>query len=605
MAEDLFRIKGVYKSLDEADLLSRFFEAGFALFCIFTSDGTFIRVNKLWEEVLGYQPEELIGKSVADFIYKKDAEATRKAISEVSGNKQATDVVNRFRCRDGGYQYLQWQLIRFEDLIYACAQDVTPSADKDISTMQAKIDRLESMLDSIPEAVFYKDLNGVYLGCNPQCAEILGMANDGIIGKTDFDLFDRETAGLIREADKRICANRQRFRSEMWYDFGGGVKVLHETLKAPFIDSQGNVAGIIGISRDITENKRWEKEIQYLSFHDQMTGLYNRRFYEEELRRIDVERNLPITIIMADVDSLKFVNDAFGHDEGDLLIKQTAKALKSSCRSEDIVARIGGDEFALVLPHTNSATAEKILERINVLISKEKIGMIKASVSFGSATKTKRDQDIHEIIKQAEKTMYRNKLARRSEIKVNSINDIISTLFEKSQREREHSRRVGDICREIAIKMRLDRETVNKVRLAGIMHDIGKIDIEDSILNKKDKLSEYERKMINNHPELGYRILCTSKEFIDIAVFVGQHHENWDGSGYPKGLRGEQILLPARIIAVAEAYDSMVNPSYKKPLCSEKIVAELRRCAGKEFDPVVVEIFVEEVLSDPGLELHL
>jgi diguanylate cyclase (GGDEF)-like protein/putative nucleotidyltransferase with HDIG domain len=334
-----------------------------------------------------------------------------------------------------------------------------------------------------------------------------------------------------------------------------------------------------------------------------MTELFNRRFYEEELKRIDVERNLPITIIMADVDSLKFINDAFGHEKGDSLIKHTAQAIKGSCRAEDIVARVGGDEFAVVLPHTDAGTSQKVLARINALISGRKVGAFEVSVSFGAATKTKKDQDIHELIKTAEDAMYRNKLARRAGSKVNAVNNIISTLFEKSQREMEHSKRVGVLCEAIAANIGLDRDTVGQVRLAGIMHDIGKINIDDCILNKKEGLSEFERETVNNHPELGYRILSTSKEFSEIAVFVCQHHENWDGSGYPGGLKAEQILLPARIIALAEAYDAMANPFYKKPLGREAIIQELQRCAGKEFDPGVVRVFLEKVLTDPELGL--
>lgn len=713
--------------MDEAVQLSRFFEAGFALFCALTPAGTFKRVNSLWKDLLGYEPEELVEKNISEFTYKNDVAATRKAISAARGN-QASDFVNRFRCRDGGYRQLEWQVIRFGELIYASAQDVAPFAERNLSRMQSEIDRyskmfknipaimavssavtgritdmndaftemlgysrdetigrtadelniyedaacrkktidlllqqgsfkdeiirlrskqgntvvglcsgvmlknqdedlfftvtldmtdrmeaerllreracrFESMLDSLPEAVFYKDLEGVYSGCNPRFAKTFDIKREEVVGKTDFELVDPETARHIWEDDKKVIHDRQTVRFEGWMTIGGGKKTLHETMKAPCLDLNGNVTGIVGISRDITENKLWEKEIQYFSFHDQMTGLYNRRFYEEELRRIDVERNLPITIIMADVDSLKFINDAFGHDEGDVLIKRTAQAIKSSCRSEDIIARVGGDEFAIVLPHTDSGTSQKVLGRIQALLSQEKVGVIAISVSFGAATKMKRDENIYNTIKQAEKNMYSSKLAHRTEIKVNSINNIISTLFEKCQQEMEHSRRVGILCKAISTHMGLNEETVKKVRLAGIMHDIGKIDIADSILNKRERLSEYERVAVNNHPELGYRILSTSKEFSDIAVYVFQHHENWNGSGYPKGLKGEEILLPARIISVAGAYDAMANPSYKKPLGRKEIVKELRRCAGKEFDPVVVKVFIEQVLNDPELDL--
>ena len=168
---------------------------------------------------------------------------------------------------------------------------------------------------------------------------------------------------------------------------------------------------------DITERKQKEEEILYLSYYDQLTGLYNRRYYEEELKRIDTARNLPITVVMADVNGLKLINDALGHLVGDQLLKKVAGIIKKECRADDIIARIGGDEFVILLPKTDSIEAEKIIKRISSVISKEKINCINCSASFGYATKKVLSEDITHIYMHAEDWMYKHKLSASENFK--------------------------------------------------------------------------------------------------------------------------------------------------------------------------------------------
>jgi len=366
-------------------------------------------------------------------------------------------------------------------------------------------------------------------------------------------------------------------------------------------DSKGNITGLWGAAQDITQRKITERELLYLSYHDHLTELYNRRFFEEELVRLDTVDNLPLSIIMCDVNGLKLVNDSFGHDSGDALLKNAAKTIVKACRKEAVIARIGGDEFVVVLPKTSADETVQIANLIKELASKEKVSNIELSISYGYETKTTVSQSIVEVVANAENHMYRHKLYERSSIRSKTIDLIMNALFEKSNREAMHSSRVSRICQSIASKMYYHKDAVSQMKIAGLIHDIGKIGVDEKILNKPGRLTVDERRDIEKHPEIGWKILSSTNEFSELAQFVLNHHENWDGSGYPNGLKGEAIQVEARIISIADAYDAMTSErSYKKGMSQEEAIKELKRCSGTQFDPGIVDVFVNLVIPDMG-----
>ena len=363
-------------------------------------------------------------------------------------------------------------------------------------------------------------------------------------------------------------------------------------------DKDGKAVKVVGTMLDITEYKKAEEEILYMGYHDQLTGLYNRRYYEEELKRLDTARNLPMTIAMCDLNGLKLVNDSFGHATGDELLKKTAEIIKRGFRSDDIIARLGGDEFVIILPETDTIETAKIIKRINSMILKEKVGALAISITFGHKTKNSMEEDIGEVFKNTEDDMNKHKLSQSSSIKSKTIDLIMNTLFEKNNREMLHSKRVSEICEDIASRMNFNKDNVSKIRIAGLMHDIGKIGIDENILNKPEELSSDERKEIERHSEIGHRILSSVDEFSEIAEHVLENHEQWDGNGYPRGLKGAEISLEARIIAVADAFDAMTRErTYGKTLSEDEAIREIRRCCGTQFDPEIAVIFVEKVLK--------
>jgi diguanylate cyclase (GGDEF)-like protein/PAS domain S-box-containing protein len=378
-----------------------------------------------------------------------------------------------------------------------------------------------------------------------------------------------------------------------------GTEVLLEIYGTPILDEKGKPWASLVTFSDITEKKKQEEELEYLSYHDQLTGLYNRRLFEVSLKKLDSEENLPISIIMCDVNGLKLINDSFGHSIGDEVLIKTAKIIKKCCRSGDIVTRLGGDEFVVILPRTDTEDANIIINTIKKLLLEEKVFEININASFGVDTKRRSEQSIVEILQNSENYMYRHKLYEQNSTKSDTINIIMNTLFEKSNRESLHSQRVSDYCGKIATEMKFDKDEINKIKIAGLVHDIGKIGIREDILNKPGKLTEEEWKEIKKHPEASWRILSSSLEYSEIARYIYEHHEKWDGSGYPRGLKGNEISIEARIIAIADAYDAMTSErTYRKGLSKAEAISEMKKYSGTQFDPSVVDMFIKKLANE-------
>ncbi|RJE48308.1 MULTISPECIES: HD domain-containing phosphohydrolase [unclassified Dehalobacter] len=462
---------------------------------------------------------------------------------------------------------------------------------------------LETTLISVGDGVISTDDKGNIVFINRVAEFLTGWTQDEARGEPYEEVFN-----IINEITRSKCKNiiKKVLESGKTIESANhtiliskdGTERFIEDSAAPIVQENGEIIGVVLVFRDFSEKKQKMEEIKYLSYHDQLTGLYNRRFYEEELKRLDTERNLPLTIVMGDVNGLKLINDSFGHAMGDKLLKKVAKVLRKGCRADEIVARLGGDEFIILLPKTDAIETEKILTRIRDLSSGEKAGSIDISISFGYKTKISKEEDIQEILKNTEDQMYRHKLSDSMSTRSKTIDLIMNTLYEKSSREMLHSKRVGEICAAIATKMHFDKNDISQVRIAGLMHDIGKIGIDEKILNKPRQLNQDEWNEIMRHSEIGYRILSSVNEFSEIANFVLEHHERWGGQGYPRGIKGEEISLQARIIAIADAYDAMtVERSYRKALSNEEAINEILQCSGTQFDPQIVSVFIEKVIG--------
>lgn len=360
-------------------------------------------------------------------------------------------------------------------------------------------------------------------------------------------------------------------------------------------DEEGEIVAIQGIIRDITERQQMKNKIEYVSIHDSLTDLYNRSFFEAKLSQFEEYRLLPIGVILCDVDGLKLVNDSLGHDAGDQLLIRAAGFLKECSRSEDVVARIGGDEFAVLLPNSDEARTGEIADSINKAIEayNHENPQSLLSLSVGFAIKKDTSQELAEVLKEADYNMYQIKLYRSQSIRSTIVRILTSTLHERDYITEGHSDRLQDLVTGLGRSVQLSELRIKDLRLFAHFHDIGKVGIPDRILLKPGPLNKEERQEIQRHSEIGFRIAQSGPELTSIADWILKHHEWWDGHGYPLGIAGEEIPLECRILAIADAYDAMISPRpYRDGMSADEALAELARYAGTQFDPLLTEKFI-------------
>ncbi len=351
---------------------------------------------------------------------------------------------------------------------------------------------------------------------------------------------------------------------------------------------------ILSMKIDYTDYKKQNQEIKYLSYHDNLTDLYNRTFLEEEMKRLDCSRQLPISIIMIDVNGLKLFNDTYGHQKGDELLIKTAEILKQSTRTEDIVARWAGDEFVILLPNTNQKEAAKIIKRIKEICKKTDAEEIAVSLAVGKAVKENMEENIFDVLELADQKMYQEKSKTSREAKKKIIDNIMEKMEQKGCEDSDHLERMKKSASGFADYIDLNKNEKEKLVLLANLHDLGKIAVDEKILKKETNLNQSEWEQIKEHSEQGYKIADASKEFASTAKEILHHHEHWDGSGYPGQLKHEEIPYLSRIIAIIDAYDVMRHKNIYSPKMPEaEALAELKRCAGSQFDPFLTNEFIK------------
>ena len=356
-----------------------------------------------------------------------------------------------------------------------------------------------------------------------------------------------------------------------------------------------------------------------LALTDPLTGLGNHRHFHDRLERELADsraQGYPLSLCMVDIDDFKRVNDRFGHPGGDKVLAQLATNLRQGGEA----FRLGGDEFAILLPGRDEEgsriAAEAIVERI-AAVELEPAGPV--TVSAGIATVPEEELGRDELVRRADSALYWAKEYGKNQVRVYRPDVIeiaelkrLAAGPDRAARFRaaaslaravdardaytgSHSERVADLAARIATRLGVDREQVELTRLAGSLHDLGKLAIPEEILRKPGPLSETERLVLERHPQIGFRML-ESLGVDPVADWVLHHHERWDGSGYPDGVGGDDIPLGARIIFVADAYDAMTSDRvYRGRLTDDEAVAELARCSGTQFDPDIVSALAEEL----------
>lgn len=555
-----------------------------------------IEVNKAFEKCIGLKKEEIIGEKIHNIL----PDIVEKDLNWIEHYERVAIKGEKYEYEKYSKTMDKWYKIQVFSpekyyFVTNCI-DITDQKKIEEDLKNSKL-RYEQVAKKSRSVAWEVDKNGLYTYMSPVSEAVFGYKPEEMVGKMYF--YDNSFTNGKNEDSKDYILdiikkkqNISNFENKLKNKNNEDVWV--STNGFAVLDDEGELLVYRGVDIDITYLKKIEEEITFLSFRDQLTGLYNRRFFEEELLRLDTERNLPISVTMIDVDGLKLINDAFGHEAGDLALKKTAKIIKTGCRADDIISRVGGDEFVILLPKTSLDEAKAIVDRINSEIKKEKVEAINLSISFGCATKRYEYENIEDIIKIADNKMYNYKTLGRVDFRKEVIETILERLFQESPEEKFHSQGVSQLSEAIGRAINLSDLEIEKLKDIGKFHDIGKIVINKEILVKKEELTEEDWKEIKRHPEAGYIILSSSSEHGYFAEDVLYHHERYDGKGYPKGLKGEEIPLNSRIISLAASYDTMLRgKTYRKGISSEEAIKIILEEAGKQFDFNLVEAFIK------------
>lgn len=563
----------------------------------------YLGCNKKFLEDYGLKSrEDIIGKNDYEMVWEKYADLYRMDdIKTIESGKEKLYFEERVNTSSQREIWVRTSKIPLYDErdningVIGIFEDISERKKIEGELVKSK-ERYDQLSRESRSIAFETDVDGVFTFISSVVEDVLGYRVEELLGKKSvYEMVPKEDLKDILEKGEEIEITRKNL-----VDFEhrlltkGGDPIWFITNGSILRDESGQSLGFRGICIDISKLKEKEDQIKYLSFHDQLTGLYNRRFYEEELRRLDTDRNLPISIIMADANGLKLINDGFGHKAGDLMLKKIGHILKKNCRREDVVARIGGDEFALILPKTDKKRVEEIIHKIEKDMGKEKIVALDLSVSIGYGIKDNINTRIEGVINMADTQMYRKKTKIKTKFRSESIEKIRDYLFDIIETEEIHMKIVGEISLKIGKELKLPEKDLEDLEVAAKFHDIGKVSIDRLILEKIQPLDSKEWKEIRRHPEVSYIILSSSTKYIGIADYALYHHERWDGKGYPKGLKGEEIPLISRIINVADAFEAITsNRPYRKKRSVEEALEIIKGESQRQFDPRVVEALVK------------
>jgi len=571
-------------------------------------EGKIVRMNRVGEGLTGWDREDAIGKPIQEvfnIINAKTRNNVENPVDKVLENGNIVGLANHtvLIAKDGSeYQIADSAAPIINDEkditgVVLVFRDVTEKyrMQEKLKDSEKKYRQLFEIMNNglaLHKMIYNEEGDPVdyrFLDINPAFEKLTGLSKANLIGNTVKEVLPETEQYWIDKYGKVATTGESVSFEEYAQEQDKYYKVR------AFSPEPGKFATIFS---DITENKKAEEQLQYKTFHDELTGLYNRSYFNEEIKRYDNKRQLPLSIIMGDVNGLKIANDTFGHKEGDKLLKRIAQIIENSCRQEDLVARTGGDEFIVLLPQTSKQEAEKIYRRIKNTCQKAEEYPIEPSIALGIATKMEITDDFEKVLKKAEDKMYQNKVHESKSVH-NTILDSLNTMLRETTNETlEHSQRLDDLAVGLGKKLKLTKHELDVLASLANLHDLGKITISKEILLKPGPLTEKEWEEVRRHPESGYKIASSSPKLNDVAEGIYCHHERWDGNGYPQGLVGEEIPLLARIITIVDAYDVMTNGRpYKEPMSRDEALAEIERCAGSQFDPDLADLFIELLVT--------
>jgi len=565
-------------------------------------NGIHTYVDPTVEKVLGYKPSEMIGKrTFYDDLLPEDKEELKAFGFKVLGKGDKIKNLEIRQLHKNGHTVYtltsglpiydkKGQVIGYR----ATDTDITGRKEIELSLKESE-EKYKLLFENAVEGIAVLQQGKIKIS-NPMLRTILNASERELREKNILELIHREDREMVANLHReRIKGNKDQIIEEF--------RALRMDGAVRWIESKGirimwnGAPASLNFLTDITERKETEKNILHLSYHDQLTGIYNRRFFEEELNRLDNPRNFPLSIVIVDVNGLKLFNDGFGHKAGDELIVTVAQLLDEESRGNDVAARIGGDEFVVLMPDTDEKQVKVFEKRFQKVLANKRVAGIPISISLGYATKIDESMAIQDIFKRAEEGMYRSKMDSSPKYKRKTLDRIMKEVFNRVHWEESHAENTRELARIFGEVLGYNQKDVEDLEQAGYYHDIGKIGVGRQILMKNTLLEPEELRVVERHPEVGYQLLNTTNETFSIAEIVLHHDEKWDGSGYPQGIKGKKIPEKARIISIVEVYENLTHDRpYQRTLSRNEAVEVLVSEKEKSFDPELVTILIEEVL---------
>ena len=571
--------------------------------------GNFMYLTDVVRRHLGYQDHELTGTNFRQLTDRRTAALVMRRFRDALKSGQPQPFFDwTIRSRDGRILAIQTSValrtnsqgrpVGFRGIV----QNVTEKKRTEAVLRRSK-ERYRSIFEGAGTPMIITDQDLSLRLVNQRFTELTGYSKQELEGRrslSDFVLPD--SLGALRghlqyvsvqsSARQAPCEFRLRDRHGSLLDLLGYFNRMPDGL-------------LVASFLDMTERKQMELKLKHLSLHDPMTGLFNRYYFEQELERCKDGRQSPLGIVVLDLDGLKQINDTFGHKAGDTMIKAAARVIAKAFRESDMVARIGGDEFAALLPRSDREVIHKVLKRLRTGISTYNAGTsgFPLHLSIGYSVAEGRSIDPEQLFKQADNAMYRNKQRSSSHSRQPSLSSLDSMLENRGLRYRQVEVLKLNLALNFAEYLKLDNEQLNRLQLLTRFYDIGKIGVEDSILLKPDRLTPQEFNEVARHSRLGSMIASRTVELRRVSEEILAHHERWDGRGYPRQLRAGDIPLLSRIVTIIDAYFAMTtNRPYRRAMPAGQAAEELKRCAGTQFDPSLIDAFLD-MSARQGLRL--
>src|SRR5690625_321148 len=460
--------------------------------------------------------------------------------------------------------------------------------------LHTKKEKLKVTLFSIDEGVITTDKDGKVEMLNPKAESLTGWTDLEAKGQPlnkVFNIYSEQSNRTYKSPALKVLEEKRpmRVRRDIILENKYGEKINISISASPIKDKDGDVLGVVLVFRDITKIRQQEKRISDLSYRDSLTKSFNRAYLERAMDRLDTEENLPISLVMGDLNGLKLLNDVFGHHVGDKALIEMSEILQKSCRSSDVVCRWGGDEFVILLPKSSKQDVKKVCERVIHASEDLLIEDIRLSISLGYATKENIQESLSDTLKRAEKNMYRRKLIDSQKHKELILSSLKDSFYKVDNKSRVQSEKLRRLAGEFGKFLSLPSQDIRDLELLAMVHDLGKASIDNTKI-EDESLVVAEWDIINKHPEIGYRIASAIPELVGIAEYILTHHERWDGKGHPRGLKGKDIPFLSRIFAVVDYYVAMTEKELLSPVES---INELKKMAHRQLDPEIVDKFIQ------------